>query len=220
MDVEKLVNKTDRARAGDRTQQDLQQRSSARGCRISEHWSAEILCIISGGNDITRRVFGCLCEKSAKIPHGESWFGPKSFPENGGRLVPGVYWGFFDHHVPLSDWSVCEFLAIRLRTHTSRTAIFTPHDTLGAFTSALARLALLVSASAQFRHPRQAVPDRREEGRLAPRCYLNSFAGTAAPCPGAVLGHRPGGCAGGVYNLPFLLVDTSLTEAFGVNIRV
>jgi dolichol-phosphate mannosyltransferase len=28
------------------------------------------------------------------------------------RLIPGVYWDFFDHHVPLSDRSVCELLAI------------------------------------------------------------------------------------------------------------
>lgn len=28
------------------------------------------------------------------------------------RLVPGVYWDFFDHHVPLSDRSVCEALAM------------------------------------------------------------------------------------------------------------
>jgi SAM-dependent methyltransferase len=28
------------------------------------------------------------------------------------RLIPGVYWDFFDHHVPLSDRSLCELLAI------------------------------------------------------------------------------------------------------------
>ena len=28
------------------------------------------------------------------------------------RLIPGVYWDFFDHHVPLSDRSMCELLAI------------------------------------------------------------------------------------------------------------
>ena len=28
------------------------------------------------------------------------------------RLIPGVYWDFFDHHVPLSDRSVCELLSI------------------------------------------------------------------------------------------------------------
>jgi dolichol-phosphate mannosyltransferase len=28
------------------------------------------------------------------------------------RLVPGVYWDFFDHQVPLSDRSLCELLAI------------------------------------------------------------------------------------------------------------
>jgi dolichol-phosphate mannosyltransferase len=28
------------------------------------------------------------------------------------RLIPGVYWDFFDHQVPLSDRSLCELLAI------------------------------------------------------------------------------------------------------------
>lgn len=28
------------------------------------------------------------------------------------RLIPGVYWDFFDHHVPLSDRSICELLQI------------------------------------------------------------------------------------------------------------
>jgi dolichol-phosphate mannosyltransferase len=28
------------------------------------------------------------------------------------RLVPGVYWDFFDHHVPLSDRSLCEALTM------------------------------------------------------------------------------------------------------------
>jgi dolichol-phosphate mannosyltransferase len=28
------------------------------------------------------------------------------------RLIPGVYWDFFDHHVPLSDRSMCELLTI------------------------------------------------------------------------------------------------------------
>lgn len=28
------------------------------------------------------------------------------------RLIPGVYWDFFDHQVPLSDRSVCELLTI------------------------------------------------------------------------------------------------------------
>ena len=28
------------------------------------------------------------------------------------RLIPGVYWDFFDHHVPLSDRSLCELLAL------------------------------------------------------------------------------------------------------------
>jgi SAM-dependent methyltransferase len=28
------------------------------------------------------------------------------------RLVPGVYWDFFDHHVPLSDRSLCEALRL------------------------------------------------------------------------------------------------------------
>jgi dolichol-phosphate mannosyltransferase len=28
------------------------------------------------------------------------------------RLIPGVYWDFFDHQVPLSDRSMCELLAI------------------------------------------------------------------------------------------------------------
>jgi SAM-dependent methyltransferase len=28
------------------------------------------------------------------------------------RLIPGVYWDFFDHHVPLSERSLCEALSI------------------------------------------------------------------------------------------------------------
>lgn len=28
------------------------------------------------------------------------------------RLVPGIYWDFFDHHVPLSDRSLCEALTM------------------------------------------------------------------------------------------------------------
>ena len=28
------------------------------------------------------------------------------------RLVPGAYWDFFDHHIPLSERSVCELLAL------------------------------------------------------------------------------------------------------------
>ena len=28
------------------------------------------------------------------------------------RLIPGVYWDFFDHHVPLSDRSICELLEV------------------------------------------------------------------------------------------------------------
>jgi SAM-dependent methyltransferase len=28
------------------------------------------------------------------------------------RLIPGIYWDFFDHHIPLSDRSMCELLAI------------------------------------------------------------------------------------------------------------
>ncbi len=28
------------------------------------------------------------------------------------RLIPGIYWDFFDHHVPLSDRSLCELLQL------------------------------------------------------------------------------------------------------------
>src|SRR5712664_2362511 len=51
------------------------------------------------------------------------------------RLVPGAYWDFFDHHVPLSDRSLCEALTIigfdllrveaRFLPYTTRSAL--PH---------------------------------------------------------------------------------------------
>jgi SAM-dependent methyltransferase len=48
------------------------------------------------------------------------------------RLVPGAYWDFYDHEVPLTDVSVCELLALTGFRVVSRTARFLPYTTRSA----------------------------------------------------------------------------------------
>jgi dolichol-phosphate mannosyltransferase len=52
------------------------------------------------------------------------------------RLIPGVYWDFFDHQVPLSERSVCELLAITGFELVRVEARFLPYTTRSALPQA------------------------------------------------------------------------------------
>jgi dolichol-phosphate mannosyltransferase len=61
------------------------------------------------------------------------------------RLIPGVYWDFFDHHVPLSDRSMCELLAITQFELVQVEARFLPYTTRSALPQAPWLVALYLS---------------------------------------------------------------------------
>ena len=52
------------------------------------------------------------------------------------RLIPGVYWDFFDHHIPLSDRSLTELLVLTGFKTASVTARFIPYTTHSALPQA------------------------------------------------------------------------------------
>jgi len=52
------------------------------------------------------------------------------------RLVPGVYWDFFDHHIPLSERSLCELLALTGFEIEHVEARFIPYTTRSALPQA------------------------------------------------------------------------------------
>jgi SAM-dependent methyltransferase len=52
------------------------------------------------------------------------------------RLVPGDYWDFWDHHVPISDRSLAELLETRGFTVTDSIARFLPYTTRSALPQA------------------------------------------------------------------------------------
>jgi len=52
------------------------------------------------------------------------------------RLIPGAYWDFFDHHVPLSDRSVCEALTMTGFDLARVEARFLPYTTRSALPQA------------------------------------------------------------------------------------
>ncbi len=58
------------------------------------------------------------------------------------RLVPGAYWDFFDHHVPLTDRSLCEALAMLGFDLTESQARFLPYTTRSALPQAAWLVAL------------------------------------------------------------------------------
>jgi SAM-dependent methyltransferase len=62
------------------------------------------------------------------------------------RLIPGAYWDFFDHHVPLSERSLCELLALTGFEIEHVEARFLPYTTRSALPQApwLVRLYLLL----------------------------------------------------------------------------
>lgn len=61
------------------------------------------------------------------------------------RLIPGVYWDFFDHHVPLSDRSMCELLAITGFELVQVEPRFLPYTTRSALPQAPWLVALYLS---------------------------------------------------------------------------
>jgi len=58
------------------------------------------------------------------------------------RLIPGVYWDFFDHHVPLSDRSLCEAIAMIGFDLIEAQARFLPYTTRSALPQAAWLVAL------------------------------------------------------------------------------